>query len=526
MKVIPLFALLFVLLFLSVPVSAATINPSVESQPWYCRASITKWICTIGGGAGTQGPQGLPGTGNNTYFYNTTSNETTIYNNITFFENTTIGNNLTTISNFTYFTLVNITYSEMNQTPGPQGPQGIQGIQGEIGPEGPMNQTPNMTANMTMNMTANMTAGPQGDKGDKGDQGDTGPAGPAGADGAANMTAGPQGPQGEQGLQGIQGIQGIQGVNGTPGIDGAPGADGTSAYVYGNASEVLYNIGGNATTSPCMTFDNATGKLTACSFAGDGTDITNVTASAIALSFNVREGGVGNIYKGQAVYISGSTGVNVRVLPADNTATDSSRVVGLMVQNVGLNGAGQVRRAGELADVDTRSTNANVNPLGQTWAAGDLLFATTGGGLTNVRPTSGRSVKVAYSLRGSHISDTLLAYPLENPVWVTAASNEGVVLRLGDNAGVNKVSIRNYSNNEVASFNSLGELSYNGSVNMSAIYPVGSVYITVTNTSPATLLGFGTWELIAPGRVLVGANYTDSRFNESGKIGGNYSWTT
>jgi hypothetical protein len=260
------------------------------------------------------------------------------------------------------------------------------------------------------------------------------------------MTAGPPGAQGPQG---------------TPGINGT---NGTNQLAYGNVSEVLYNIGGNATGSPCMTYDNATGKLTACFFAGDGTDITNVTASAIALSFNVREGGAGNVYKGQAVYISGSTGTNVRVLPADNTATDSSRVVGLMVQNVTMNGAGQVRRAGELANVDTRATNTNVNPLGQTWNAGDLLFATTGGGLTNIRPTSGRSVKVAYSLRGSHISDTLLAYPMENPVWITGATGEDVVLRVGGNLGTNKVSIRNNSNSEVASILSNGDIISGGNI--------------------------------------------------------------
>jgi hypothetical protein len=101
--------------------------------------------------------------------------------------------------------------------------------------------------------------------------------------------------------------------------------------------------------------------------------------------------------------------------------------------------------------------------LGQTWAAGDLLFATTGGGLTNVRPTSGRSVKAAYSLTGSSATDVLLVYPLENPVWITAASAENVVFRAGDSAGVTRMSFRNYANTEVASVNSQGYASFNGS---------------------------------------------------------------
>jgi len=325
-----------------------------------------------------------------------------------------------------------------------------------------------------------------------------------------NISKGDKGDPGLNGTDGYTPIFGVDYFNGTNGATGPAGADGTngtsatitinatftslpgtmaSVINIGNATnaaldftipqgyngstssytsiggldtQVIYNNNNMPNGSPCLTFNYTTLTLSACNISGDGTFITNVTASAIALSFDVREGGVGNIYKGQAVYISGSTGVNVRVLPADNTITDKSRVAGLMVQDVTINGAGQVRRAGELTGVDTRPTNANVNPLGQTWAAGDLLFATTGGGLTNVRPTSGRSVKVAYSLRGSHLSDTLLAYPLENPVWITAATTEDVVTRLGDNAGVNKLSIRNYSNGEVAFINSYGNASFNG----------------------------------------------------------------
>lgn len=40
---------------------------------------------------------------------------------------------------------------------------------------------------------------------------------------------------------------------------------------------------------------------------------------------------------------------------------------------------------------------------------------------------------------------------------------------------------------------------------MSMVYPVGSIYTNASDsTNPATLLGFGTWEAFASGRVLVG----------------------
>ena len=196
------------------------------------------------------------------------------------------------------------------------------------------------------------------------------------------------------------------------------------------------------------------------------------TAPATSLSFSVLAGE--NLSKGQAVYISGSSGGTPVVAKADNTNATKSRIVGLMAADTVSGANGIVRRAGALTAVNSLGTNTNLNPLGQTWAAGDLLFATTGGGLTNVRPTSGRSVKGAYSLSGSSASDVLLVYPLENPVWITAASAENVVLRAGDSEGANKTSFRNYTNSEVAYVDSLGYASFNGSTmqskNISAVH--------------------------------------------------------
>lgn len=51
------------------------------------------------------------------------------------------------------------------------------------------------------------------------------------------------------------------------------------------------------------------------------------------------------------------------------------------------------------------------------------------------------------------------------------------------------------------------------------VFPIGSTYITQTNTNPSTILGFGTWERVK-GKVLVGLDEDDANFNTIGKTGG------
>ena len=56
---------------------------------------------------------------------------------------------------------------------------------------------------------------------------------------------------------------------------------------------------------------------------------------------------------------------------------------------------------------------------------------------------------------------------------------------------------------------------------LSALYPLGSIYINATNsTNPGTLLGFGTWDAFGAGNVPVGYDSSNSRFNAGEKTGG------
>ena len=59
---------------------------------------------------------------------------------------------------------------------------------------------------------------------------------------------------------------------------------------------------------------------------------------------------------------------------------------------------------------------------------------------------------------------------------------------------------------------------------MKLVFPIGSIYITQTNTNPSTILKFGTWERVK-GKVLVGLDEDDTDFNEIGKTGGEKAHT-
>ena len=54
---------------------------------------------------------------------------------------------------------------------------------------------------------------------------------------------------------------------------------------------------------------------------------------------------------------------------------------------------------------------------------------------------------------------------------------------------------------------------------MELVFPIGSIYITQSNTNPSTILQFGTWERFK-GKIVLGLDENDTDMNAIGKTGG------
>ena len=84
---------------------------------------------------------------------------------------------------------------------------------------------------------------------------------------------------------------------------------------------------------------------------------------------------------------------------------------------------------------------------------------------------------------------------------LTTAHSDNWLQQIATDFRTNNVFIRRKENGTWKDWEKMAVTS-----DLRALYPVGSIYMNATNsTNPGTLLGFGTWQQLAPGRVLMGA---------------------
>jgi len=64
-----------------------------------------------------------------------------------------------------------------------------------------------------------------------------------------------------------------------------------------------------------------------------------------------------------------------------------------------------------------------------------------------------------------------------------------------------------------------------GITNISTIYPVGTIHMSVNPANPSTYFGFGTWVSFGAGRVPVGVDTTQTEFDTVKETGGSKTHT-
>jgi len=59
-----------------------------------------------------------------------------------------------------------------------------------------------------------------------------------------------------------------------------------------------------------------------------------------------------------------------------------------------------------------------------------------------------------------------------------------------------------------------------GNSSLTAVWPIGSIFLSVVATNPGTLLGFGTWVAFGAGKTIIGLDPTDTSLDTVKETGG------
>ena len=130
---------------------------------------------------------------------------------------------------------------------------------------------------------------------------------------------------------------------------------------------------------------------------------------------------------------------------------------------------------------------------------------------------------------------TAVPIPITSHIAPNGASDNGKVLVADASEGVgwrvDKITADNLEGGRVVQATNADKVlvstdTYQPLVDalLALIYPVGSIYMSVNDTNPATFLG-GTWVRWGQGRVPVGVDASDTDFNAPGKTGGEKNHT-
>jgi Collagen triple helix repeat (20 copies). len=330
----------------------------------------------------------------------------------------------------------------MKGAPGEDGAPGKDGITPTIGENGNWYYGSEDSGKPSRGLTG--PAGPQGEKGDKGDTGPTGPTGPAGTDGTP-------------GADGAKGADGATGPTGPTGPTGAKGADGTGVSILGSYDTVEQLKAAHPTGNPGDSY-LVGGYLYVWSAADN--DWINVGQIQGPQGDTGSQGPQGPTGAAGATGPTGATGATGPQGKQGNTGP-----------------IGPTGPQGEQGNPGSDGAKGDTGPIGPTGPAGADGTPGAAGDTGPAGPQGNTGPTGPTGATGPGGADSTVPGPT-GPTGATGPA--------GSDASVTSANISA----------ALGYTPIGISDLLDAIYPVGSIYLSVNSTSPATLFGGGTWERI------------------------------
>lgn len=147
---------------------------------------------------------------------------------------------------------------------------------------------------------------------------------------------------------------------------------------------------------------------------------------------------------GVCVYPTGEVGGVVTIAKCDNTDADKMPCLGVVSLDI-ANGA-----SGRVVCIGTKSMNTS----GFAGDIGDRIYVQSDGTVTTTEPSSGSVQRIGILITKAVAGKIYIHVRGRKSIY--AASSENISIRMGDNAGANKTSYKDYANNEVASIDSDG----------------------------------------------------------------------
>ena len=172
-----------------------------------------------------------------------------------------------------------------------------------------------------------------------------------------------------------------------------------NTFTYTNNTGGTFNITFNSVTGLTVNGDlTVTGNtslsavtattMSATTYYGDGSNLTGISAAATEFVVNCRNQSGSDMYRGQIVYMNGSTGNKPTILLAQaNSEMTSARTFGVLKNNITNNADGDVVVIGSITNLDTRTTATHPFTV-DTLVDGQTLYLspTNAGYVTNVKP--------------------------------------------------------------------------------------------------------------------------------------------